>query len=183
MKMVSKHFEITKEDILTGKYDTQAIIDPLWWSVSIYDGKEQYEKDFTPFTASQRAVFAIQWYGAEVLNGGHDQFLFNSTGIVWEDALKGFEMIGADKCAEILRDVINKCGGSIPFDREEREELLDKITTNPNDEDDPIDLFEDNDSDFYDEDENLETIIMAYVQAHAEDFVFIGDVEVPENCQ
>ena len=182
MKMVSKHFEITKEDILAGKYDPQSIIDPLWWCVSIYDGKEQYEKDLMPFTAAQRAVFAIQWYGAEVSNGGHDQFLFNSTGIVWEDALKGFELIGATKCAEILRDVINKCGGSIPFDREEREELLDKITINPDDEDKPIDLFEQNDSDFYEEDDELETIIMAYVQAHAEDFVFIGDVEVPENC-
>jgi hypothetical protein len=182
MKMVSKHYEITKEDILAGKYEPQSIIDPLWWCVSIYDGKEQYEKDLAPFTASQRAVFAIQWYVAEVCNGGHDQFLYNSTGIVWEDALKGFEMIGASKCAEILRDVIEKCGGSIPFDREEREELLDRITTNPEDEDEPLDLFEQNDSDFYDEDDGLETTIMAYVQAHAEDFVFVGDVLVPENC-
>ena len=88
MKMISKHFEITKEDILAGKYYPQSLIDPLWWSVSIYDGKEQYEKDLAPFTSSQRAIFAVQWYEAEVSNGGHDQFLCNSTGIVWEDALK-----------------------------------------------------------------------------------------------
>lgn len=182
MKTVSKHYEITKEDILAGKHEPQSLIDPLWWSVSIYDGKEQYEKELAPFNTSQRAVFAIQWYAAEVCNGGHDQFLYNSTGIVWEDALKGFEMIGADKCAEILRDVVNKCGGNIPFDRGERQELLDRITTNPNDEDEPLDLFEENDSDFYDAEEELNTIIMTYVQTHAEDFVFIGDIEVPENC-
>ncbi len=182
MKMVSKHYEITKEDILAGKYDPQLLIDPLWWCVSIYDGKEQYEKDLEPFSAPQRAVFAIQWYSAEVCNGGHDQFLSNSTGIVWADALKGFEMIGAAKCTEILRDVIKKCGGSIPFDREEREKLLDRITTEPNDEDEPIDLFGENDSDFYDTEDELESAIMAYVLTHAEDFVFVGDVEVPENC-
>lgn len=38
MKMIRKHFEITKEDILAGKYYPQSLIDPLWWSVSIYDG-------------------------------------------------------------------------------------------------------------------------------------------------
>lgn len=183
MKMISKHFEITKEDILAGKYYPQSLIEPLWWSVSIYDGKEQYEKDLAPFTSSQRAIFAVQWYEAEVSNGGHDQFLCNSTGIVWEDALKGFELIGADKCAEILRDVIKKCGGSIPFEREEREELLDRITLNPDDEDEPIDLFEENDSEYYDVNDELDALIMKYVKAHADDFVFIGDVEVPENLQ
>ncbi|MCR5166375.1 MAG: DMP19 family protein [Oscillospiraceae bacterium] len=182
VKMVSKHYDIKKEDILAGEYDPQSVIDPLWWCVSIYDGKEQYEKDLAPFTAPQRAVFAIQWYAAEVCNGGHDQFLYNSTGIVWEDALKGFEMIGAIKCAEILRDVVKKCGGSIPFEREERQELLDRITADPNDKDGYTDLFKENDSDFYNEEDVLETMIMSYVQAHAEDFTFAGDVEVPENC-
>ncbi len=61
MKMIRKHFEITPEDILAGKYYPQSLIDPLWWSVSIYDGKEKYEKDLAPFTSSQRAIFAVQW--------------------------------------------------------------------------------------------------------------------------
>ena len=181
MKMVSKHYDISKEDILTGKYDPQSLIDPLCWCVRTGDGKEQYEKDLAPFTAPQRAIFAIQLYCAEVCNGGHDQFLFNSTGIVWKDALKGFEMIGGAKFTEILRDVIKKCGGSIPFDWEERIELHDRITTNPNAKDEPFDLFGENDSGFYDIMDKLESTIMAYVQAHAEDFVFVGDVEVPEN--
>ena len=180
MKMVSKHYEITKEDILAGKYNPHSLIVPLCWCVKTGDGKEQYEKDLAPFTAPQRAIFAITLYFAEVCNGGHDQFLFNSTGIVWKDALKGFEMIGGAKFSEILRDVIKKCGGSIPFDWGERIELHNRITTNQNDEDEFIDLFGENDSDFYDIMDELESTIMAYVQVHAEDFVFIGDVEVPE---
>ena len=48
-----------------------------------------------PFSLPQRYVFAIQWHIGEVNNGGHYQFYDNSTGIVWEDSLKGFEVIGA----------------------------------------------------------------------------------------
>ncbi len=179
MKKVTKHYQITKEDILAGKYDSQALIEPLWWSVSIYDGKAQYEADLKPFTPEQRAVFAIQWYEAEVCNGGHDQFLCNSTGIVWQDALEGFERIGAEKCAAILRNVIAKCGGSIPFDREEREEMLEKLYETPDDSE-PDDIFDDDDSAFYAFNSALEQQITAYAKAHPEAFVFEGDVEVPE---
>ena len=35
----------------------------------------------------------------------------------------------------------------------------------------------------YDVNDELDALIMAYVKAHADDFVFIGDVEVPENFQ
>jgi hypothetical protein len=63
------------------------VIDPLWWSVSIHDGPKKYEADLGHFSYPQRYIFAIQWYVAEVNNGGHNQFFFNSTGIVWKDAL------------------------------------------------------------------------------------------------
>jgi hypothetical protein len=74
--------------------DPMKVIDPLWWTVSIYDSKEKYEKDLKSFSFHQRAVFALMWYMAEVNNGGHSQFYSNSTGIVWEDAMDGFELIG-----------------------------------------------------------------------------------------
>ncbi len=180
MKLIKKHFHITAEDIVAGKYYPQSLIDPLWWSVSIYDGYEKYEKDLHPFTAAQRAVFAVMWYTAEVCNGGHDQFFSNSTGIVWEDALAGFALIGAKKCEENLRSVIKKWGGNIPFDRDERNEALDSLTYVP-DKDKYIDLFGENDSEFYDYEEELEELIMNYAKAHPEEFVFCGEVEVPEN--
>lgn len=175
MEMHVKHFEITKHGILAGKYDAQSLIDPLWWSVSIYDGLEQYEHDLAPFTDAQRYILAVKWYEAEVCNGGHDQFLYNSTGIVWQDALRGFEMIGAEQCAEILRNVIRKCGGAIPFDREARKELLDQL-----DADD--DIFSVDDSAFYDAESTLESLILAYVTAHPDEYVFSGDVSVPKEA-
>lgn len=177
MDMHMKHFEITKFDILAGKNDAMSLIEPLWYSVSIYDGLEQYEHDLAPFTDAQRYILAVKWYEAEVCNGGHDQFLYNSTGIVWQDALCGFEMIGADRCAEILRNVIRKCGGVIPFDREAREDMLDQL-----DADDDDDIFGADDTAFYDAEDTLESLILAYVTAHPDEFVFSGDVPVPKEA-
>jgi hypothetical protein len=66
--------------------DYFVVIEPVFWSVSIYDGLERYEEDLANFSAEQRLVFAYHWYLSEVNNGGHDQFYYNSSGIVWPDA-------------------------------------------------------------------------------------------------
>ena len=84
------------DDAVIESGEIQEIIDPLWWSVSIYDGEEQYQRDLEGFTAPQRYLFALQWYLAEVNNGGHDQFYSNSTGIVWEDAMNGAREMGME---------------------------------------------------------------------------------------
>ncbi len=183
MEYKIKKFDITERDIIGDKYYSDDLIAPLWWSVSIYDGKEKYEVDLARFTPAQRKVFAVIWFDSEVNNGGIDQFLFNSTGIVWEDALAGFKLIGADKCAEILERVIEKCGGSIPFDREERQDMLEKITADPDDEDECLDIFEENDREYYDVNDDIDELIMNYAKAHASEFVFSGEVEVPENFE
>lgn len=172
MQFKTKHYNITEAGIIGGKYDPMDLIEPLWWSVSIYDSYERYEEDLKPFTNSQRLVFAVMWYESEVCNGGHDQFLFNSTGIVWKDSLEGFELIGAEKCAENLRKVIEKCGGDIPFDRSNRQEMLDKLTN---------DAFRENDSTFYEYEDSLEELIMNYAKANAWEFVFNGTVQVPSD--
>lgn len=176
-----KSYNITEPDILAGEYDPMGLVEPLWWSVSIYDGLTQYEADLKPFTPSQRAVFAALWLDSEVCNGGFDQFMYNSTGIVWKDALAGFELIGAEKLAAILRRVIEKCGGAIPFDRAERQELLDRITADPENEGEYIDLFGEDDSEYYSANDELEELIMEYVKANPSEFTFAGEVDVPEN--
>ncbi len=179
MEYKNIHYEITKEDILSGKYDAWRINEPVWWSAEIHYGLERYENDLSKFTKSQRILFAVEWYDSEVCNGGHDQLLNNSTGIVWKDALDGFEMIGAEGCAAVVRSVIEKCGGTIPFDREERQILLDKLTADPENEDEYIDLFCEDDSAYYRERRKLDELALAYIKAHPDDFIFSGDVLVP----
>ena len=180
MQYVKRHYNITKDDIKSGKLDSMKIIEPLWMKVSIYDGYNRYESDLSAFSKGQRLIFAIEWYEAEVCNGGHDQFFYNSTGVVWKDTLEGFKLIGAEKCAENFENVINKFGGTIPFDREERQKKLDEISYD-SEKDAYLDIFGEYDSVFYGIDEELENLMMKYIKSNPDEFVFCGDVDVPAN--
>lgn len=157
------------ENIIKTK-DAQKLIDPLWWCVSIYDNEEKYEQDLASFTLSQRYIFAIQWYVAEVNNGGHTQFYFNSTGIVWEDALKGFSLIGAEKNADILKETIKRMGGSPSKNRETRDAQMNQYESE----------FSDLDNAYYDSEIEMYEKLFAYVKENSGEFLFSGEVEKPE---
>ena len=89
--LVPRRYRVTDEQIDDG--DFQAIVTPLWWEVSIYDGETEMYDSLDRFTDPQKYVWAIQWYYSEVENGGHDQFYYNDTGIVWELALEGLRVM------------------------------------------------------------------------------------------
>ncbi len=167
MKTELSHFHVGDEEIDSG--EIQRIIEPLWFAVNIYDSEEQYNSDLARFSLPQRYVFAAEWYIAEVDNGGHDQFFFNSTGIVWKDALECFKMVGLTECVDILTEAVNRMGGSPSLDREERWEEMD--SNEPD--------FEDLDSRFYEfTDEAVYAAILEYVRNNRESFYFDGDIEV-----
>ena len=73
---------IVINDQIIDQGDVYKIIEPLWWTVDIYQGEKIYSDGLGQFTENQKFVFAIEWYFAEVNNGGHSQFFSNSTGIV-----------------------------------------------------------------------------------------------------
>jgi len=155
--------------VTQGVIDIQKVIEPLWWSISIYDGEEKYENDLKPFTTPQRYVFAIQWYSAEVNNGGHCQFYDNSTGIVWEDALKGFEAIGAQQNINIIKASANRIGGKPSKDREKRQEQMESYNSE----------FDDLDKLYYEIEADMIKLLNAYIRKNAKDFIFSGEVTVP----
>lgn len=143
----------------------------MWNIINIYDSYEDYIKSAENFTLEQRYLFAINWYFAEVNNGGHYQFFFNSTGIVWEDTLKGFKYFGMNEYANNFQKVIDYLGGTISFDRNERQEMLDKFHEESEEE-----FFEilDEFDDFvfeYDGEENE----LNYIKDNPEKFVFEGE--------
>ena len=175
MEYSKKNFVVDEK--LINSNDPQAVIDPVWWSVSIYDGEEKYEEDLKHFTVPQRYVFAIQWYSAEVNNGGHDQFYYNSTGIVWEDALKGFEAIGALKNASIVQESAVRMGGRPSKDRDKRNDQLELAYNNADD----SDLFGDLDDSFYKSESEMYEVLNAYIRANTKDFIFSGEIYVPNS--
>jgi len=149
--------------------DSYAVIDPVWWTANIYDGPEAYEQSLEPFSLPQRYVFAIHWYWAEVCNGGHDQFYFNSTGIVWEDALKGFEAIGLSEFSEILRKSADLLGGTVSKVRFERQKQLDRLKPD----------FSGLDEKLFDMDDSLDAALIDYIKKNRKDFYFDGIVCKP----
>lgn len=170
VNVMKKHVKI--DDKIIATRDPMAVIDPLWWSVSIYDSKEKYENDLKPFSLHQRAVFAMMWYMTEVNNGGHSQFYSNSTGIVWEDAMNGFALIGISEGNDILEESARRFGKNPSFDREEREKALDLLDKD----------FDDLDSRFYQLDStvNITERIADYIQDNKKAFYFEGDIEMPK---
>ena len=94
-KGVPRHRTITVEEIQATD-DIWTINEPMYWTINIYGSYDDYLESAKPFTLEQRYLNAISWYFAEVNNGGHHQFFFNSTGIVWEDALAGLRLFKMD---------------------------------------------------------------------------------------
>lgn len=149
--------------------DYFVVIEPVYWSVSIYDGPERYEQDLAKFSTEQRLVLAYHWYLSEVHNGGHDQFYFNSTGIVWPDALEAFARIGPTEVVAIIQASADRLGGNPSLDRATREDQLEQM--------DPD--FEDLDEKLYGLKVDFDEKLLAFIRAHRERFYFSGLVTKP----
>lgn len=151
--------------------DSFAPIEPVWWTADIYHSPAEYESSLAAFTRAQRLFSAIHWYWSEVNNGGHYQFYDNSTGIVWRDALAGFELLGLHDFAFVLQESAGRLGGQPPLDREERLTLLERLAPE----------FDDLDERFYTlvEKMNLDARMLEYMRQHADEFKFEGIVEKP----
>ena len=162
-----EHCNVDDETIADG--DIMNIVAPLWYGVNIYGDLQDYENDLNRFTEPQKYLHAMVWYKAEIDNGGHDQFFFNSTGIVWKNALDGFRKIGFDSAAEILQEAVSLLGGSPAYDRKERQEQLDSLS------DDECELLGDLDDRFYDI-SDFDDVILRFITENKEDFYFDGDI-------
>lgn len=167
---VPRQRTITVEEILATD-DMWTINEPVYWTINIYSSYDDYLESAKGFTVEQRYLNAICWYFAEVNNGGHHQFFYNSTGIVWEDALVGLRLFKMDILADNLQSVIDYFGGSVPFDREERWTIL-------KDWDDEIFDFLDKKDDVVYEYEGIFEDV--FVHEHPELFVFDGTYTVSE---
>lgn len=162
------HVRVDDATIATG--DLSLIIRPVSFAANIYDGPAEYEQSLRPFSQAQRLVFALHWYDAEVNNGGHDQFYWNSTGIVWRDALAAYRAIGAPGIADILQQSADRLGGSPALDRGDRQQQLSDLAPN----------FNDLDERFYAESgDDVERQVNSYIRARPADFYFDGLIEVP----
>lgn len=157
--------------------DLYRLIDPMWYTVNIYGTHEEYLKSAKDFTAEQRYLLALEWYTAETDNGGHHQFFFNSTGIVWQDALEGLKLFGIDDLYKNFLEVIEFFGGSISFDRKQRWDMLSEAEKK--DEEALNDFLDKHDRFYYNHDE-FDDKLITYIKNNPEKFVFVGSYETDE---
>jgi hypothetical protein len=119
---------------------------------------------FTGLQEPAKHFYRIYWLEAEINNGGFDQYFLN-IGEHAQDTVKALEVIGADHTAQLLRDAMSVFpGGLAPTDHdqcqrellnvgEQREELLNKL-----------------DSKFYQYNDPISTLLLAFVKQHKEHF-------------
>jgi hypothetical protein len=157
------------DDAVIDSGDPWSVIEPLWWEGDIYGTHATYLTSLEGFTDPQRFVYALIWYQSEVNNGGHGQFFDNSTGIVWEDALRGAELIGSPETSEILKEAVKRLGGKPSFDREQRREQLEKNEPD----------FDDLDDRFYAHERSREQAMIDFISANRAEFYFEGEVSRP----
>lgn len=103
------------------------VMDPLWHTVSIYDGRKAFERAFEPLTPLQKTIFATTWLESEVCNGGFWQFFWNTTGVLAPEALEGLRTMRLDALADITRTAIDLFGPVYPTAVSTRRRLISKL--------------------------------------------------------
>lgn len=81
-----------------------AILQHVEWRVRKHKGDHAAAVDALP--PGVRAVYATFLVDAEVNNGGFNQFFYNPHGVLAGVALAGYELLGAEEYAEIMRSAI-----------------------------------------------------------------------------
>jgi hypothetical protein len=141
---------------------TWDVIALLYEKADFYKDEATYRASIAPATPGQLAIYACGWYLEEVLNGGHDQFFSNNTGMVWRDALNGFKLLGAEPYSAILAEALKKFPSGQPaMDRDDRESQLAAIGA---------DAWDDLDQQVYDLDPVFDDYARKFILAHPAEF-------------
>jgi hypothetical protein len=101
-----------------------SLVEPFWDSVDIYEGPGRFLKDFTAVPARSGHLLAAHWCQSEVINGGFDQFFYNSTGVLAPEAAAGFEAVGMRNLGEVIQRAMSLFGPEFARDRDLRQEWL-----------------------------------------------------------
>jgi hypothetical protein len=129
-------------------------------------GKVQPDDDLSALDPGERAVYAVLVLEAEVNNGGHFQFFFN-TGQLTDEALAGLRRLGAKEYRQLLQRVVAQFPGcDVPDDLDDVQAEIDEMS--PEQEA----LVESADDRFFelDEEKTLGEYAAEYISAHPDEF-------------
>jgi len=114
----------------------------------------------------ERALWAIWWLEADANNGSFDQYFHNSTGDDAADALRGLTLIGALKCADLLRKAMAVFPGGAPS----TDQVIRKKQIQTLGYDEAVRIWDPLSNEFTDYPEDLNRLIREYCLAHRAEF-------------
>ena len=164
---LAENFHETERSALDVK-EIFTVTDPIQFSGKITEylyEKTSYGEDLSPLNEWELTVYLVEELQSEVMNGGFDQYFFNSSGDHWEEAVTACETIGAVQTAELLQKATQAYGCELPKNREEREEAIESHAKDGYEEE--LDAL---DSVFYAYEENVDALIFDYCQQHQKMF-------------
>jgi hypothetical protein len=137
-----------------------AVIARMWNEIDVPDPR------YGRLNAGQRALFALQWADYEILDGGFDQFWFNSAGWFGGELAAAAHRVGAPEYERVFRDAAALFrGGRVPRDRGLRQRMSDAFPDNA------VASLDDRYFDFqYHRRTTLGLILGRYVRAHPGEF-------------
>ena len=85
-------------------------------------------EDYQKLSTREKAVWNVFWFHAEVMNGGIDQYFYNSAGDHAADCLAALEFIGATESVKLMKSGCAHFPNGTPHtDREARQQELASI--------------------------------------------------------
>lgn len=114
------------------------VVEPIWRSISIYQGPEVFLRQFRTVRPEVGHLFAAHWCQSEVRNGGLHQFFSNSTGVLAPEAVEAFRAIGLYEWTKILEEAMAYFGHPYPRDQDERLRILSRARRKKRTEWDPF---------------------------------------------
>lgn len=113
----------------------------------------------------ERIIYIVQTLEQEVNGGGFDQYFYNSSGDLANEAVAALIAIGAKKSAKICKKALKVFGGSLPTDRTERQDHMDKKANSRTEA-----KLEKCDNDFYEYQDSIERLCYEFIEENSDSF-------------
>ena len=132
---------------------------------SYLNKKCEYGEKIYRLNESQKILLIIENLEREINNGGFNQFYWNSSGNYANETIDALIKIGANKTAEIVKKANSEFkNGVVPKDRTKRQNELELIENKAEEN------WSNLDSEFYQYNEDLTELLIAFVLKHKLDF-------------
>ncbi|MDA1265150.1 MAG: DUF4375 domain-containing protein [Planctomycetota bacterium] len=165
---VPVHFSITEAFI--AEHDAYDILEPVGWSFAAHGEDVPLQVVISGLRAQQVECQSLLWYRNEVDNGGHAQFFGNAPSDLWIETYSGFDRLDLQEQARNLMQAI---------DILDVHAMPDGVPTRARLAELPEGAFAAHDEIFHAFDReppHLDELILAYIRAHPQWFLFEGVV-------